>query len=151
VLLSAGLGFLLMRELDLVPVASISGIAGIAGDTTAGSNLRLGAVGLALASGAGAWLELLWLRVSLARRFPGFQLPWPETLRMLLMALAAALPAALLWWFLPPPLPILLEAPLVVGLYAVVYLLLARFLAPEELGFWAGRFGRRLNRRKASR
>lgn len=147
VLLSAGLGFLLMRGLDRVPVSMVSGIAaGAAGDATAASDLRLGAVGLALASGVGAWVELLWLRVSLERRFPGFQLPWPETARMLLVALIAGLPAALLWWLLPP-LPVLLEAPLVVGLYAAAYLLLARFLAAEELGFWVGRFGRRLNRR----
>jgi putative peptidoglycan lipid II flippase len=141
VLLSAALGFLLMRWLDTVPVAAV------AGESVAGAPQRLGAVGLALASGAGAWLELLWLRVSLERRFPGFQLPWRETLRMLGVALLAAAPAALLWWLLPP-LPVAAQAALVVGLYAAGYLLLARFLAPEELGFWVGRFGRRLARRR---
>jgi hypothetical protein len=64
---------------------------------------------------------------------------------MLLLAAVAALAAAAVWGLLPPLHP-LLQAVLVVGGYGVAYLLLARFMASEELGFWIGRFSRRLRR-----
>ena len=137
--LSAVLGIPLMLALDRIPVTVL------AGEPAARSGLHLGAVGLALASGAGSWFELLRLRAALTRRMPAFHLPWRETGRLLLLAAAAALPSALLWAVLPPLHPLLL-APLVLLPYALVYLGLARFLAPEELAFWVGRFGRRLRR-----
>jgi putative peptidoglycan lipid II flippase len=137
--LSAALGIPLMLALDRIPVVAL------AGADAGRSGLRLGAVGLALASGAGSWFELLRLRAALMRRIPELRLPWRETGRLLLLAAGASLPAALLWAVLPPLHPLLL-APLVLAPFALVYLGLARILAPEELAFWVGRFGRRLRR-----
>jgi peptidoglycan biosynthesis protein MviN/MurJ (putative lipid II flippase) len=128
-----------MLALDRIPVTVL------AGESAGRSGLHLGAVGLALASGVGSWFELLRLRAALTRRMPAFHLPWRETGRLLLLAAAAGLPSALLWAVLPALHPLLL-APLVLLPYALVYLGLARFLAPEELAFWVGRFGRRLRR-----
>ena len=139
VAVSAGLGWALMEILDRYSVASLVGM------DPAGKALRLGAVGLAVASGIGAWLELLLLRKALAGRVSGSFLPAREMGRMTGLAVAAAVPAALLGWLLPP-LHVLLRTGIVVGSYAVLYLGLARFALPEELGFWIGRFGRRLRR-----
>lgn len=108
-----------------------------------GDPLRLGAVGLALGSGLAAWLELLLLRRAAARSAPGALVPWRDLGRMTLLALAAAVPAAVVWWALPP-LHVAIQALAVVGVYALGYLLLARVTGAEELGFWLGRFGRRL-------
>ncbi|HET9228675.1 MAG TPA: lipid II flippase MurJ, partial [Thermoanaerobaculia bacterium] len=110
-----------------------------------GDPLRLGAVGLALGSGVASWLELFLLRRALARSAPGPAVPWKELARMALLAAAAAVPAALVWWALPP-VHVAIQALAVVGIYAVGYLLLARITGAEELGFWLGRFGRRLRR-----
>ncbi|HEX6862067.1 MAG TPA: lipid II flippase MurJ, partial [Thermoanaerobaculia bacterium] len=136
VVFSAAMGYPLMRWLDGIPVAAVSGTGGV---------LRLGAVGLALASGLASWLELLLLRRALARSAPGPVVPWRDLGRMMLLALAAAVPAALVWWALPP-LHVALQALAVVGVYAPGYLLLARLTGAEELGFWLGRFGGRLRR-----
>jgi putative peptidoglycan lipid II flippase len=141
VAVSAGLGGALMVWLDRYSVPGLLGVR------TAETPLFLGAVGLAIASGVGSWLELLLLRGALAARIPDAAvLPGREMLRLVLLALGAAVPAALVWYFLPP-LPVVPRTLAVVGSYAVTYLLLARFAAPEELGFWLGRFGRRLRRR----
>jgi putative peptidoglycan lipid II flippase len=139
VAVSAGLGWALMEILDRYPVASLVGA------DPAGKALRLGAVGLAVASGIGSWLELLLLRKALAGRVSGSFLPTREMSRMTALAVAAALPAALLGWLLPP-FHVILRTGVVVGAYAVLYLGLARLALPEELGFWTGRFGRRLKR-----
>lgn len=138
VAVSAALAVPLMLLFDRWSVADLPGVE-------TGSGMHLGAVGLALASGVGAWLELFWLRSAVASRLPGSFLPARETGRMLLLAIAAALAAAAVWWLLPPLHP-LLQALLVVGGYGLAYLLLAHFMAAEELGFWMGRFSRRLRR-----
>lgn len=139
VTVSAALAWPLMVWLDRHTVSELFGAS------DPGRVLRLGAVGLAVASGLAAWLELFLLRRSLARRSPVPFFPWPQIGRMILLAGAAALGAGLLWTVLPP-VHVALQAVLVVGLYAVLYLALARWLAPEDLGFWIGRFGRRLRR-----
>jgi putative peptidoglycan lipid II flippase len=136
VLISAALAVPLMLGLDRLTVADLTGAA-------AGQGMRLGAVGLALASGIGSWLELLRLRGALAARVVGSFLPVRETTRMLLLAAAAALPAALVAGLLPP-WHVAVRAVLVLGIYAAAYLALARFAAAEELGFWLGRFTRRV-------
>ncbi|HSG39244.1 MAG TPA: murein biosynthesis integral membrane protein MurJ [Thermoanaerobaculia bacterium] len=141
VAVSAGLGAALMVWLDRYPVAGLAAEAG-----TSGEPLYLGAVGLALASGVGAWLELLLLRRSLAGRVEGAVLPAGEMAKMTGLALAAAVPAALAGWWLRG-LPLAPRAVLVVGLYAVLYLLLVRLAMPQELDVWIGRFGRRFRRR----
>ncbi len=135
VALSTVLAVPLMFLLDRVAVTDLV--------RATGDPLRLGAVGLALGSGVAAWLELLLLRRAAARSAPGALVPWRDLGRMTLLALAAAVPAALVWWALPP-LHVAIQALAVVGVYALGYLLLARITGAEELGFWLGRFGRRL-------
>ena len=97
-----------------------------------GPPLYLGSVGLALASGFGAWMELTQLRAALRRRIPEFELPWREDARMALLALAAALPGGLVWWALPPLAPIL-KAILVLGTYGTAYLVFAKLARLEEV------------------
>jgi putative peptidoglycan lipid II flippase len=138
VLISAALGLPLMLLLDRYAVE--------AGRGEGGDPLFLGAVGLALASGLGAWLELLLLRRALASRGAGSILPVPEMAKMVGVAVAAALPAALLWWLLPP-LPVIVEALLVVGTFGAGYLLLARLSGMEEMEAWTGGLRRRLRGR----
>jgi len=134
---SALLAVPLMLLLDRVAVTDLV--------SAQGESLRLGAVGLAVASGVGSWVELLLLRRALARSAPGPLLPWRDLGRLTLLALSAAVPAALLWRALPP-MHVALQGLAVVGLYGVAYLLLARLTGAEELGFWLGRFGRRRRR-----
>jgi putative peptidoglycan lipid II flippase len=138
VALAAALGFGLMLWLDRITVARVAGLA-------EGGALRLGAVGLALASGVASWLELLLLRRALARSLSGSPVPWRDLGRLVLLALAAALAAGLLWLALPR-VHVAVQGLAVVGTYAAAYLLLARLTGAEELGFWLGRFGRRLRR-----
>lgn len=141
VAVSALLGWALMELLDRYSVSSLVTVRG-----AQEAPLYLGAVGLALASGVGAWLELFLLRRSLAVRVPGSLLPLREMGRMLGLALAAGLAAGLLWWALPP-VPVVVLGLLVVGSYGAAYLALAWFAMPEDLEVWTGRFGRRLGRR----
>ncbi|HJX26365.1 MAG TPA: murein biosynthesis integral membrane protein MurJ [Thermoanaerobaculia bacterium] len=139
VAISASAAVPLMLVLDRVPVSALVDVGG------GGRALRLGAVGLALASGLGAWFELLRLQAALTSRGAGGAVPWRETGKLLLLAAGAALAAAGIWAFLPR-LHVVIEALAVLGGFALVYLGLASWLAPEELGFWIGRFGRRLRR-----
>ena len=97
-----------------------------------GKTRYLGAMGIALASGFGAWMELFQLRRALRRRLPEFELPWREDARMALLAAAAALPGALVWWLLPPLRPIF-TAILVLGTYGLSYLVLAKLARIEEV------------------
>ena len=128
----------LMLWLDRYPLSTISG-------PLPGRTLYLGSVGLALASGFGAWMELAQLRRSLRRKLPDFGLPWRDDLRMLLIAAAAALPGALVWWLLPPLHP-MIEAALVLGTYGCSYLLLSRLAGVEEVEAFVGGLKRRLTR-----
>jgi putative peptidoglycan lipid II flippase len=136
---SALLAIPLMLLLDRYPLASLVG-------PQAGGNLFLGAVGLSLASGFGAWMELFQLRAALRRRIPEFELPWREDARMIAIALGAALPGAAAWWLLPPLHPIVMAA-LVLGTYGVAYLALARLAGVEEVEAFVGGLRRRLKPR----
>jgi putative peptidoglycan lipid II flippase len=129
----------LMLLLDRYPLASIVG-------PRSGGKLFLGAVGLSIASGFGAWMELFQLRAALRRRLPEFELPWREDARMIAIALGAALPGAAVWWLLPPLHPIVMAA-LVLGAYGVAYLALARLAGVEEVEAFVGGLRRRLKRR----
>ncbi len=129
----------LMLWLDRYPLSTIAG-------PLPGRTLYLGSVGLALASGFGAWMELAQLRRALRRKLPDFGLPWRDDLRMLLVAAAAALPGAFVWWLLPPLHP-MIEAALVLGTYGAGYLLLARLAGIEEVEAFVGGLKRRLSRR----
>ena len=139
VLAAAALGAPLMLRLDQYSVMSV------AGPRVSGEPLFLGAVGLAVASGLGAWLELALLGRALGRRLPGPFWPGREIARLLALAVAAAVPAALLWLALAQ-VHVAIQAVAVIGTYAAGYLLAARWLAPEELGSWAGRLARRPRR-----
>jgi putative peptidoglycan lipid II flippase len=138
VLTSAAVAIPLMLWLDRYPLSLVVG-------PLPGPALRLGSVGLALASGFGAWMELAQLRRALGRRLPGFALPWREDGRMLLLAGVAAAPAGLLWWLLPP-LPVFVTALLVLGTYGVTYLAASRLAGVEEAEVWLGGLARRLRR-----
>ena len=129
----------LMLWLDRYPLSTIAG-------PLPGRTLYLGSVGLSIASGFGAWMELTQLRRALRRRLPEFGLPWRDDLRMVLVAAAAALPAALVWWLLPPLHP-LVKAVLVLGTYGGGYLLLSRLAGVEEVEALVGGLKRRLRRR----
>jgi putative peptidoglycan lipid II flippase len=126
----------LMFWLDRYPLSSLVG-------PLPGRALFLGPVGLSLASGFGAWMELYQLRRALRRRLPDFELPWREDARMVLIALAAALPGAAVWWLLPPLHPIL-KAVIVLGVYGVSYLLTAWLAGVEEVESFVGGLRRRL-------
>lgn len=127
----------LMFLLDRYPLALLIG-------PPAGA-LRLGSVGLSTASAAGAWLELLRLRAQLRRRLPDFELPWGDDLRMIGIALGAAVPAALVWWLLPP-LSVRLTAPMVLAVFGVAYFAIAKLAHVEEATAFLGSISRRLRR-----
>jgi len=129
----------LMLWLDRYPLSLIAG-------PLPGRTLFLGSVGLSFASGFGAWMELSQLRRALRRRLPDFELPWRDDLRMVAIAVAAALPGALVWWLLPPLHPIV-KAALVLGTYGAGYLLLARLAGVEEVAAFVGGVKRRLTKR----
>jgi putative peptidoglycan lipid II flippase len=133
VVLSGVLAVPLMLLLDRLAVTDLV--------RASGKPLHLGAVGLALASGLGAWAELFLLRKALAVSAPGPFFPRREMGRMILLALAASVPALLVWKVLPPA-HVAIQALAVVGLYAIGYLVLAHLAGAEELGFWIGRFAR---------
>jgi putative peptidoglycan lipid II flippase len=112
-----------------------------------GSDLRLGALGLALGSAVGAWFELVRLLRSLSRRpEAGLRLPWAALARMTGLALAAALPATLLWRNLPALHPAWAGL-LVIGAYAGFYLGGAAAARFPELESWLGRWRRRSSSR----
>ncbi len=132
----------LMFVLDRIPLASL--IGPIAGPLP-GRTLFLGSVGLAIASGFGAWMELYQLRRVLRRRLPEFTLPWRDDARMALLALAATLPAAIVWWLLPPLRPIF-KAVVVLGIYGMSYLLAAKLAHLDEVEQLLAGVRRRLKR-----
>ncbi|HEV7506642.1 MAG TPA: murein biosynthesis integral membrane protein MurJ [Thermoanaerobaculia bacterium] len=129
----------LMYLFDRLPLSALVG-------PLPGTPLFLGSVGLSLASGFGAWMELYQLRRALRRKLPDFELPWREDARMVLIALGAALPAAVVWYLLPP-LPIILKAVVVLGTYGLTYLLICRLAGVEEVESFVGGLRRRLKRR----
>ena len=135
--LSAGCGVPLMLWLDRYSLTSVLG----PGFGEGGENLYLGAVGLALASAVGAWAELTALRRSLLRRLPGLGVPLAPLGRMVILALAATVPAVSLWW-LVRHLQIVWVGMAVVGLYAAVYLAAAYAFRMPEVSSWVGRLRR---------
>ena len=108
-----------------------------------GETLYLGALGLALGSSVGAWVELGTLRWALDRQMETFRFPVKGTLQMTALAVVAAVPAAGVWWLLPA-WHVILEALIVVSIYAGCYLGMAYGLGFEEMERWAGRLADRL-------
>ena len=134
--LSAILGLSLMFWFDRVRVNDLVGL-------DAGSrDLYLGAMGLTVAAGLSAWVELALLRRALRRRLPALALPSRSAARMAGWALVAVLPAAAVaalgaaW---PPGL----RAAATLLVYAGFYLGVAHRAGWEELEWWVGRLGRR--------
>ncbi len=131
---SAALGVVLMFQLDRVGI--VSGDLEKLGDLPASSPLdealrdegglkRLGAVGLALGAAAAAWVELVLLQRLVRRDVPRSPRPGPTVARLLP---AAAVGAAVGWAAMSVlrSVPALVAAPIVLGVSAVVYLLIAR-------------------------
>ncbi len=129
VTLSALLGVPAMLLLDRVALSRWLGD---------GTSLRLGAVGLALATGLAAWSELWQLERRLGERLPGFHLPVREFLPMTLAALGAAVPAGFAWWLLLKVHPIV-QAAVVLGLFGLGYLACGLALSVPQAGAWARR------------
>ncbi|MDT0631307.1 murein biosynthesis integral membrane protein MurJ [Rubrivirga sp. S365] len=141
VAVSAVIGAALMFYLDRF---SVSGLLGIPSE---GEPLRLGAVGLALGSAVGAWVELWRLVRALRAHEPAFRLPWGGAARMLGLAGLAAIPAAAVRWLVPAdPFPVWLYGAGVVAVYGLAYLALGHLLGLPESDAWLGRFLRRAKR-----
>ncbi|MEM6326417.1 MAG: murein biosynthesis integral membrane protein MurJ [Bacteroidota bacterium] len=146
VVVSAVVGAALMLVFDRIALAEVPGLDALVGSTEAGT-LRLGAVGLAMGSAVGGWVELWRLVRALRRHAPGFSLPWGRAMRMLGLALVAAVPAGLVYAFVPSEaLPIWLYGAGVLALYGFGYLGLGLALGLPEGEAWTGRFTRRLRR-----
>ena len=121
-----------MFWLDTIPLSVVAGP--VPGDT-----LFLGALGLSLGASAGAWVEVWRLLHALADPMPQASIPWSAFGRMVGLAVVALVPAAGLWAVLPN-WHVLVQAPLVVGTYAGVYLSAAALLGLEEIQAWIRRF-----------
>jgi putative peptidoglycan lipid II flippase len=117
------------------------GVAAWAGGPSGPGELRLGALGLALGSACGGWVELALLARGVRRRLGGLALPMAAMGRMLALALAAAAPAALLWWRLAGE-RLLWVGLAVTALFAALYLAGAVLLRFPELRAWGGRLRR---------
>ena len=141
VAISGVIGAGLMFLLDRFSVAQVVGV------TNDGNPLRLGAVGLALGSAVGAWVELGRLVGALRQHDAGFRLPWGGALRMAGLAGLAAVPAALVRGWVPMGgVPVWLYGAGVVALYGVSYLVLGHLVGLKESDAWVGRFLRKLKR-----
>ena len=121
-----------MFWLDTISLTSVVG-------PLPGTPLFLGALGLSLGATVGAWVEVGRLRRALRDPMPEATIPWSALGRMTALALAALPPAAGVWWALPA-WPVLLVAPIVVGLYAAAYLGAALLLDFDEIEAWTRRF-----------
>ncbi|WP_095511778.1 murein biosynthesis integral membrane protein MurJ [Rubrivirga marina] len=141
VVVSALIGAGLMFWFDRFSVNEVFGIP------SEGDPLRLGAVGLALGSAVGAWVELWRLVGALRQHDAAFRLPWAAGLRMLGLAGLAAIPTAAIRWLVPAePFPIWAYGIGVIAVYGLSYLTLGHLFDFDESDAWLGRFLRRLKR-----
>ena len=137
VVLSGGAGVALMLALRDVELAGRS----------------MGPVGLALATGAAAWVEWLYLRRALRTRLGSVGTGARFLLRVFASALAAAAAGRSAMALLPDPLPIHADyAPVIVALvvltvFGLVYFGVARLLGVEEVAATVGRITAKLRRR----
>ncbi|PSQ69424.1 MAG: murein biosynthesis integral membrane protein MurJ [Bacteroidetes bacterium QH_2_64_26] len=122
----------IMFELDAISVETVVG-------PLPGNSLFLGALGLSLGATVGAWVEVAALRQRLRGPLPEARIPWGAAGRMMGLALAALGPAAGVWGLWPAG-PVLVVAPVVVALYAAVYLGAAWGLGFDEIEAWTQRF-----------
>ena len=141
VAVSAVIGGGLMFVLDRYSVTDVVGIA------SEGDPLRLGAVGLALGSAVGAWVELWRLVAALKTHDPAFRLPWGRAVQMVGLAGLAAIPATLVMGFVPSaPFPVWAYGIGVIGVFGISYMALGHLFGFEESDAWVGRFLRKLKR-----
>lgn len=146
--LAAVLGLVLMLQFEQVTIEKL-GLRvgpGIFGDVRVGE-WKLGAVGLALAAAAGAWLEWILLRSRLRARIGPVGARRAQVARMFAAALAGAAAAWGVRWLLPE-VGAVVEAALVVPAFGAVYFAVAQALGLEEAGVYLSRFARVLNRRR---
>ncbi len=126
VTVSALVGIALMWWLDRYPVAQVAPTTGWLRGSGPGDSglLRMGAVGLALGAGVSAWLELALLGRALRKLAIRIRLPSLPTVRCLVVAGAALVPAGALWWLLAevPAIRRELVALAVLLVYALFYL-----------------------------
>ena len=135
-IVAAGLGAVLMIWLDRIPVAEVA-LAGWLGPVVpeAVQTLRLGAVGLALGSAVGSWLELVLLLRRLRQREVPVRSPWRAWRRHLPMAILCLLPWAATQTLVPGS-PWIAGVVPVIG-FAVTYLAVAHLLkVPEAQALW---------------
>ncbi len=129
---SVVVGIGLMLLLDRYPVGALFSSSPAEGE------LRLGGVGLALAGGLAAWVELSALRLRSRGVLPALSLPWDALGRMVALAAVALIPSTGVW-YAAAALPAWVAAPLVIASFAVVYLGVARWRRWSELDSWLGR------------
>jgi len=156
VLLAAVLAVALMVQFEAieVPARSLFGLEfggwtigpygfGIADGPITIAGKRLGAVGLAVGAGVAAWVEWALLRRALAPRIGAIGAGSGALVRMFAGALVGAgLSRALLAWVLPD-LPPLVDAAIVVPVFAGAYFLTTHLLGVEYAGAALRRFTRR--------
>ena len=129
-MVAAGLGAVLMTWLDRIPVAEVAAagwFGPVAPETV--QTLRLGAVGLALASAVGSWVELALLLRRLRNRV-AIRAPWRAWRRHLPLALLCLAPWAATQTLIPGPPWIAGTVP-VLG-FAATYLVAANALKVPE-------------------
>ena len=133
VAVSAVVGITVMFPLDRVVIGP-DGLVALSGAWTSFNPLdaaqraaegpvRLGAIGLALGSAVGAWVELTMLSLLVRRRVPGLRDPKQSLLKPAVAGAVTFVLVAFLKLF-TTPLPLLIEAPLVVGVAAFGYAIL---------------------------
>jgi putative peptidoglycan lipid II flippase len=152
VALSIGLPLMLLLDRFALTSATLPGFIAAMRDgatlnprgaTASGTELRMGAVGLALAASVSAWVELLALRRAAKRRWRSLARPRGEPARFLGFAvLAAAAPAALHFTNLLAAVHPTARAAGLLALFALTYLTLARREEPARA------FASRLRTRK---
>ena len=141
VVISGVIGAALMFWLDRYAVTDVIGVA------SEGEPLRLGAVGLALGSAVGAWVELWRLIRALRQHDPAFRLPWGGALQMAGLAGLAAIPAVLVLAFVPlDAAPVWLYGAGVIAVFGLSYLVLGHLVGLKESDAWVGRFLRKIAR-----
>lgn len=128
-----GVGLMLL--FDRWSVAEVFGLA------EAPKGLFLGGVGLALASGLGAWVEFFLLQRALQRRLGGIRVPVGHLLRRLGLALVSAGCGLALWWGLRYQ-TFYVQALVVLPAYMALYLAYAWWRRYPDLEMWIGRLGR---------
>ena len=131
-LVAAGVsGGCLMLFMDRYGVGQFVASAAAA-EQVSGASLRLGAAGLAFGSTIGAWLELMLLLHILGKEHGSGFLPWKRVVRFTGLALVAVGPVLGVGWGLRE-WSSLISGPVLVALFAAIYLGLARYLGFAEV------------------